>query len=154
MTFPTNKTTVAKPNELAKKWFHVDASDQILGRMASDIAVVLMGKHRPTYTPHVDTGDFVVVTNAEKVVMTGRKMDQRHYAWYTGYTGQKMESYRDRQARKPEDLVIHAVRRMLPKNKLATQMLSKLKVYAGPEHPHQAQQVEELQVGKKMVSQD
>lgn len=138
------KTTVAKPNQLPKKWFHVDASDKILGRLASEIAVVLMGKHRPTYTPHVDTGDFVVVTNAEKVVMTGKKMEQRHYAWYTGYTGQRLESYQDRQERRPEDLIIHAVRRMLPKNKLARQMLSKLKVYAGPEHPHQAQQVEPL----------
>lgn len=143
----TQKTTVAKPNELAKKWFHVDAEGEILGRIASDIAVVLMGKHRPTYTPHVDTGDFVVVTNAEKVVMTGKKMEHRHYAWYTGYTGQKMESYQDRLERRPEDLIIHAVRRMLPKNKLARQMLSKLKVYAGPEHPHQAQQVEPLKAG-------
>lgn len=145
----SQKTTVAKPNELPKKWFHVDASDQILGRLASDIAVILMGKHRPTYTPHVDTGDFVVVTNAEKVVMTGTKMQRRHYAWYTGYTGQKMESYQERQERKPEDLVIHAVRRMLPKNKLARRMLEKLKVYAGPEHPHQAQQVETIDLGKK-----
>ncbi|MCA9129316.1 MAG: 50S ribosomal protein L13 [Planctomycetales bacterium] len=148
----TKKTTVAKPNQLPKKWFHVDADDQILGRMASDIAMILMGKHRPTYTPHVDTGDFVVVTNAEKVRMTGRKMERRHYAWYNGYTGQKMESYQDRQERKPEDLVIMAVKRMLPKNKLATQMLSKLKVYAGPEHPHQAQQVETIEIGKKIAS--
>lgn len=146
----TQKTTVAKPGELPKKWFHVDATDQVLGRLASDIAVILMGKHRPTYTPHVDTGDFIVVTNAEKVVMTGSKMQQRHYAWYNGYTGQKMESYADRQGRKPEDLIIHAVRRMLPKNKLARQMLSKLKVYAGPEHPHQAQQAETITLGKKV----
>lgn len=143
------KTTVAKPGEINQKWFHVDATDQVLGRMASDIAVILMGKHRPTYTPHVDTGDFVVVTHAEKVVMTGTKLQRRHYAWYNGYTGQKMESYQDRQARKPEDLVIHAVRRMLPKNKLATQMLKKLKVYAGPEHPHQAQEPETVELGKK-----
>ncbi len=144
----TQKTTVAKTNEIPKKWFHVDASDQVLGRLASDIAVILMGKHRPTYTPHVDTGDFVVVTNAEKVTMTGSKLQRRHYAWYNGYTGQKMESYQDRLARKPEDLITHAVRRMLPKNKLARQMLSKLKVYAGNEHPHQAQQVEVLELGK------
>lgn len=145
----SQKTTVAKPNGVAKKWFHVDASDQILGRMASDIAMILMGKHQPCYSPHVDTGDYVVVTNAEKVVMTGKKMEHRHYAWYTGYTRQRLESYGDRQQRKPEDLVLHAVRRMLPKNKLATQMLSKLKIYAGPEHPHQAQQVETIEVGKK-----
>lgn len=144
------KTTVAKRHqEPPKKWFHVDASDQILGRLASDVAMILMGKHRPTYTPHVDTGDYVVVTNAEKVVMTGRKLEHRHYAWYNGYTGQKMESYKDRLARKPEDLIIQAVRRMLPKNKLATHMLAKLKVYAGPEHPHQAQQVEPIELGKK-----
>lgn len=146
----SQKTTVAKPNEIPKKWFHVDAEDQILGRLASDIAVILMGKHRPTYTPHVDTGDYVVVTNADKVVMTGEKLRVRHYAWYTGYTGQKLESYESRLDRKPEDLVLHAVRRMLPKNKLARQMLTKLKVYAGPEHPHQAQQVETIDnIGKK-----
>ena len=146
----SQKTSVAKPNEIPKKWFHVDAEGQILGRLASDIAVILMGKHRPTYTPHVDTGDFVVVTNAEKVVMTGQKLQHRHYAWYTGYTGQRLESYQDRLDRKPEDLIYHAVRRMLPKNKLARNMLDKLKIYAGPEHPHQAQQVETLdKIGKK-----
>lgn len=145
----SQKTTVAKPNEIPKKWFHVDASDKTLGRLSSDIAMILMGKHRPTYTPHVDTGDFVVVTNAEKVTMTGNKMQKRHYAWYNGYTGQKMESYQDRQQRKPEDLILHAVRRMLPKNKLARHMLDKLKIYAGPEHPHQAQQVESLELGSK-----
>jgi large subunit ribosomal protein L13 len=146
----SQKTTVAKPNELPKKWFHVDAEGQVLGRLASDIAVILMGKHRPTYTPHVDTGDYVVVTNADKIVMTGQKFQHRHFAWYTGYTGQKMESYGERLERRPEDLIIHAVRRMLPKNKLATHMLGKLKVYAGSEHPHQAQQVEKLDhVGKK-----
>ena len=148
----SQKTTVAKPGQFPKKWFHVDASDQVLGRLASDIAVILMGKHRPTYTPHVDTGDFVVVTNAEKIVMTGRKLEHRHYAWYNGYTGQKMESYQDRLARKPEDLIHHAVRRMLPKNKLAKKMLDKLKIYAGPEHPHQAQQCETIELGKKNVS--
>ena len=146
----SQKTTIAThPDQLPKKWFHVDATDQILGRFASDIAMILMGKHRPTYTPHVDTGDYVVVTNADKVVMTGRKMEHRHYAWYNGYPGQKMESYQDRLARRPEDLIIHAVRRMLPKNKLARQMLAKLKVYAGSEHPHQAQQVEAIEIGKR-----
>jgi large subunit ribosomal protein L13 len=144
------KTSIAKPDEIAKKWFHVDASDQVLGRLASDIAMILMGKHRPTYTPHVDTGDFVVVTNAEKVTMTGRKLQVRHYAWYTGHTGQKMESYQERLERSPEDLIYHAVRRMLPKNKLARQMLGKLKIYAGSEHPHQAQQPQTLQIGKKI----
>ncbi len=144
------KTYVAKANSREKKWFHVDASNQVLGCLASDIAMILMGKHLPTYSPHVDTGDYVVVTNAEKIVMTGRKLEHRHYAWYNGYPGQKMESYKDRLARKPEDLIIHAVRRMLPKNKLARHMLEKLKVYAGPEHPHQAQQVEPIEIGKKV----
>ena len=145
------KTFVAKKGEVERKWHLVDATDQVLGRLASDIAVILMGKHRPDYTPHVDTGDFVVVTNAEKVTMTGSKLDVRHYTWYTGYPGLRLESYRDRQARKPEDLIYHAVRRMLPKNKLAAQMIKKLKIYAGPEHPHQAQQPEVLEnVGKRV----
>ena len=143
------KTYVAKPNELPQKWFHVDATEQVLGRLASDIAMILMGKHRPTYTPHVDTGDFVVVTHADKVVMTGKKMEHRHYAWYNGYTGQKMESYKARFERKPEDLIIAAVRRMLPKNKLGRHMLDKLKVYAGAEHPHAAQTPESIELGKK-----
>ncbi|TWU24809.1 50S ribosomal protein L13 [Novipirellula artificiosorum] len=141
---------MAKPDQVAKKWHLVDANDEVLGRLASDIAVYLMGKHRPEYTPHVDCGDFVVVINADKVAMTGRKMEARHYTWYTGHPGLRLESYADRQERKPEDLIYHAVRRMLPKNKLATQMLSKLKIYAGPEHPHSAQQpVEMKRVGKK-----
>lgn len=141
------RTYVAKTGRVDQKWFVVDASDKVLGRLASDIAMVLMGKHRPTYTPHVDTGDFVVVTNAEKVVLTGRKLQQRHYAWYNGYMGQKMESYQERLDRKPEDLILHAVRRMLPKNKLARHMLSKLKIYAGAVHPHQSQQPDPLPVG-------
>ncbi|MGB7343528.1 MAG: 50S ribosomal protein L13 [Pirellulaceae bacterium] len=136
---------MAKEGQVEKQWHIVDASDEVLGRLASDIAVVLMGKHRPQYTPHVDCGDFVVVVNAEKVAMTGRKMDARHYTWYTGYPGLRLESYGDRQQRKPEDLIFHAVRRMLPKNKLATQMLKKLKIYAGPDHPHSAQQPAELE---------
>ncbi len=146
----SQKTTLARTGKVVQSWFHVDASDQVLGRLASDIAMILMGKHLPTYTPHVDTGDFVVVTNADKVQMTGNKLNVRHYAWYTGYTGQKLESYAERLQRKPEDLIYHAVRRMLPKNKLATQMLNKLKIYCGPEHPHQAQQPLTIQVGKKV----
>ena len=142
---------MAKPGQVQQQWHVVDATDEVLGRLASDIAVVLMGKHRPTYTPHVDCGDFVIVTNAEKVGMTGRKMDARHYTWYTGYPGLKLESYGDRQNRKPEDLIYHAVRRMLPKNKLASVMLKKLKIYAGPDHPHAAQQPVELErKGKKV----
>ncbi|MEM6365667.1 MAG: 50S ribosomal protein L13 [Planctomycetota bacterium] len=142
---------MAKPGQIEKQWHIVDASDEVLGRLASDIAVVLMGKHRPEYTPHVDCGDFVIVTNAEKVAMTGNKMRDRHYTWYTGYPGLRLESYGDRRNRKPEDLIRHAVRRMLPKNKLANAMLNKLKIYAGDEHPHAAQQPEVLvRKGKKV----
>ncbi len=147
------RTYVAKPGELEKNWFIVDASEEVLGRLASDIAMVLMGKHRPEYTPHVDCGDYVIVINAEKVGMTGRKMDVRHYTWYTGHPGLRLESYADRQARKPEDLIFHAVRRMMPKNKLARHMMDKLKIYAGPEHPHSAQVPHELKrVGKKVTA--
>jgi large subunit ribosomal protein L13 len=142
-------TYVAKPGLVEQKWYLVDATDCILGRLASDIAMVLMGKHRPQYTAHVDTGEFVVVVNAEKVVMTGNKLSVRHYAWYNGYHRQKLESYAERLERKPEDLVIMAVKRMLPKNALGRHMLAKLKVYAGPEHPHQAQQPTPTTFGKK-----
>jgi large subunit ribosomal protein L13 len=144
---------MAKPGQIEKQWLIVDATDEVLGRLASDIAVHLMGKHRPQYTPHVDSGDFVIVINAEKVGMTGRKMDARHYTWYTGYPGLRLESYANRQKRKPEDLIYHAVRRMLPKNKLAYQMIKKLKIYSGPEHPHAAQQPQPLErTGKKVSS--
>lgn len=146
------KTYTAKPGEIEKKWFVVDATDLILGRLASDIAMILMGKHRPTYTPHVDTGDFVVVVNAEKIVMTGNKLAVRHYTWYNGYTRQKMESYAERLERKPTDLVTMAVKRMLPKNALGRHMLDKLKVYAGAEHPHSAQQPEAIELGEKKKS--
>ncbi len=144
-------TYSAKPGEIEKQWHIVDATDEVLGRLASDIAVVLMGKHRPEYTPHVDCGDFVVVLNAEKIAMTGKKMEDRHYTWYTGYPGLRLESYGDRRDRKPEDLIYHAVRRMLPKNKLAYQMIKKLKIYSGSEHPHAAQQPQPLSRKSKKV---
>jgi len=117
----------------------VDATDKIVGRLASEIAVILMGKHRPTYTPHVDTGDFVVVTNVEKVAFTGKKWEQKEYRWYTGYTRQRSITAEVRHERRPELILQEAVRRMLPKNKLGVKMLAKLKLYAGPDHPHQAQ---------------
>ncbi len=143
---------MAKPGQIEKQWHIVDASDEVLGRLASDIAVILMGKHRPEYTPHVDSGDFVIVINAEKVAMSGKKMDARHYTWYTGYPGLRLESYGDRQQRKPEDLIYHAVRRMLPKNKLAYHVIKKLKIYTGTDHPHAAQQPQELQRTSKKIS--
>lgn len=143
------KTYMARLQDVEKKWWLVDATDKVVGRLASDIAMILMGKHRPTYTPHVDTGDYVVVINAEKVVFTGKKWDQKTYTWYTGYVGQKSETARKRMARKPEMILSEAVRRMLPKNKLAAKMLSKLKVYAGDQHPHQAQEPKPIELGIK-----
>ncbi len=133
------KTYVAKPGEIERQWWIVDAENQIVGRMATGIAVVLMGKHRPTYTPHVDTGDFVIITNADKVKFTGSKWDRKTYTWYTGYTGLSSETAAARFARKPEQIVRDAVRRMLPKNRLGRKMLSKLKIHVGSDHPHQAQ---------------
>ncbi len=130
---------MAKPGQVKRNWLLVDATDQIVGRLASDIAIRLMGKHRPEYTPHVDTGDFVIVTNVEKIRFTGRKWDQKKYTWYTGYTGLRSETARERQEVHPEMILQEAVRRMLPKNKLARKMLSKLKIYTGSDHPHAAQ---------------
>ena len=136
-------TYMPKPGEVAANWHVVDATDQVLGRLASRIALILQGKHKPTYTPHVDTGDFVVVVNAEKVTVTGRKADVIEYDTYSRYPGGRhVYSFKEMQANHPEKLIELAVRRMLPKNKLATKMLDKLKIYAGTEHPHQAQQPE------------
>ena len=150
MTAPyTTKTTMVKPADVEPKWWLVDANDKIVGRLASDIAVILMGKHRPTYTPHVDTGDCVVVVNAEKVVFTGNKWEQKRYTWYTGYTGLRSETAGKRLEKKPESILREAVRRMLPKNKLGVKMLEKLKIYVGEDHPHQAQQPEELELAVK-----
>ena len=143
------KTYMAKPAEVEPQWWLVDAADKVLGRLASDIAVLLMGKHRPTYTPHVDTGDFVVVINADKVVLTGKKWQQKQYTWYTGYPGLKRETAARRMRRQPELILREAVRRMLPKNKLAVKMLSKLKTYSGDQHPHQAQQPQPKELGVK-----
>ncbi len=141
------QTYFAKNGEVTKAWHHVDAEGKVLGRLASDVALILMGKHRPEYTPHVDTGDFVVITNAEKVLMTGGKAAKRHKTRYSGYPGGlRIESYASLLKRKPEFVVEDAVRRMLPKNPLGRKMLSKLKVYKGPNHPHQAQQPATLQV--------
>ncbi len=143
------KTYMAKPQDLKQKWWLVDGTDKVVGRLASDIAMILMGKHRPTYTPHIDTGDFVVLINAEKLVFTGKKWDQKQYTWYTGYPGQRSETARERLAKSPDRILTEAVRRMLPKNKLATKMLTKLKVYAGEQHPHQAQMPEPIELAVK-----
>ena len=136
----TTKTYSAKPGQVEQKWWLVDGEDQIVGRLASDIAVRLMGKHRPTYTPHVDTGDYVIVVNCEKVRFTGKKWEQKTYTWYTGYPGLRSMTAEVKRERHPERVLYEAVRRMLPKNKLGRAMLKKLKLYTGPEPPHQAQQ--------------
>lgn len=149
MTVMMKKTFVAKKGEHQAQWWVVDATDKVVGRLASEIAMILMGKHRPTYTPHVDTGDFVIVTNVGKVTYTGKKWDQKQYAWVTGYPGQKTEKASIRLQRRPEMILREAVRRMLPKNKLAFKMLNKLKLYPGTEHPHQAQMPQPIELGKK-----
>ena len=142
------KTYMAKTGEIAPKWHLVDATDQVLGRMSTRIATILMGKHRPEYTPHVDTGDFVVVVNADRVKVSGaNKPAQRVYRRFSGYpSGQKVETLADVFAKDPEKVIQESVRRMLPKSKLGRQMFTKLKIYAGPDHPHQAQQPETLEL--------
>ena len=145
-----DKTYMAKPGEVAQNWYLVDATDKVVGRLASDIAMILMGKNKPTYTPHVDTGDYVIVTNADKVVFSGKKLDQKRYTWYTQWPGLRSESARNRLENKPELILTEAVRRMLPKNKLAKKMLAKLKVYrSGQVHPHQAQMPELIELAQK-----
>jgi large subunit ribosomal protein L13 len=141
-------TRSARPHEVERRWYVVDATDQVLGRLASRLASILRGKHRPIYTRHVDTGDFVVVVNAEKVRLTGRKREQKVYQRHTGYTGHLKETTAGRLLAGPHaDRVLRrAVRLMLPKNALGRAMFRKLKVYAGPSHPHAAQKPEELRL--------
>ena len=134
------RTYIAKPGEIVDQWWVVDATGKQLGRLASEVAMILMGKHRPTYTPHVLTGDSVIIINAEKVALSGKKWQQKEYSWFTGYTGRSIETAERRLSRHPDRILRDAVRRMLPKNKLAFKMLLRLKVYTGSEHPHQAQQ--------------
>src|SRR5688572_28902624 len=140
-------TYLAKPAELQAQWFVVDASDQVLGRLAAKIARVLQGKNKPTYTPHVDTGDYVIVLNAAKVKVTGSKADQREYKTFSGYpSGLNIYSYERMNRESPEKVIELAVRRMLPKSKLGQNMLHKLKVYRGDKHDHQAQQPQPLEL--------
>jgi len=140
------KTTYhAKPGEVTQEWVHIDATNQVLGRLAVACAVRLMGKHRPTYTPHIDTGDYVVITNAERIRVTGRKAETKVYRHHTGYVGNLVEEPYERVLeRHPERIIQLAVRRMLPKNRLGRQMFAKLKVYAGTDHPHTAQNPETI----------
>lgn len=131
----------AKAGQLTKQWYVVDASDQVVGRLAAQIAQILMGKHRPTYTPHIDTGDFVIVTNVEKVVFTGQKWQQKSYQRYSGHPGgQRDEVAWKLLQRRPHRILELAIQRMMPKSKMGRHMMSKLKLYVGPNHPHQAQQ--------------
>jgi len=135
-----DKTTLAKKGKVDQKWFIVDAKGIVLGRLASDLATILMGKHTPKYTAHVDTGDFVIVTNVDAMKVTGKKLEQESYDYYTYYPGgHKYVSWEELYKKHPDRLLSIAVRRMLPKNKLARNMLTKLKMYRGTEHPHQAQ---------------
>lgn len=139
------KTFLAKKETVQPKWHIVDAEGQVLGRLAVKIANVLRGRHKSIYTPHVDTGDYVIVVNAEKVVVTGKKEEQKKYMFFSGYVGG--ESYRsitEQRTRNPQFIIEHAVKGMLPKNRLARQMLKKLRVFAGPEHTHAAQNPTEL----------
>ena len=141
------KTFVAKENEFTKKWYVVDAENKVLGRLATQIAIRLRGKHKPIFTPHADTGDFIVVINADKVTLTGAKWDKKIYYRHSGYLGGlKKISAKKMLEKKPEEIMRLAVKRMLPKNSLGRRQLKKLKIYAGPEHPHQAQRPEELEI--------
>ena len=137
------KTYYAKPNEVEREWLIIDAEDQVLGRVAAKAAHILRGKHKPQYTPHVDTGDFVIVINADKAILTGKKLDQKFYRTHSGYAGGLHETkYRDLMAKRPEFAFELAVKGMLGKNKLRAPQLKRLKVYAGGEHKHAAQKPE------------
>jgi large subunit ribosomal protein L13 len=141
------KSYMARPREVERKWRLIDAEGQTLGRLATEIARFLRGKDKPQYTPHVDTGDFVVVVNAEKVVVTGRKAEQKMYYRHSGYPGGLKEtSYEEMLERKPTEILRRAVKGMMPKTRLGRQQLKKLKIYAGPEHPHEAQRPEPYEV--------
>lgn len=140
------KTYVPKPDEITHEWYLVDANDQNLGRLASEIAQILLGKHKSIFTPGVDTGDFVIVVNAERVAVTGNKMEDKFYYRHSGYpSGLKKISLKDQLAKHPERVITRAVWGMLPHNKYGKRVLKKLKVYAGPDHPHGAQQPEPLE---------
>ena len=140
------KSFVATPSDIERKWYVVDAEGKTLGRLATEVATVLRGKHKPTFTPHMDCGDYVIVINAEKVDVTGKKRKEKIYKRHTGYPGGLREvTFEKLQEKKPEEIIRHAVKGMMPNGKLGRQMYKKLKVYAGPEHNHQAQKPEVLE---------
>ena len=141
------KSYIEKPANVERKWYVVDAEGKNLGRLASQIAMILRGKNKPTYTPHVDCGDYVIVVNADKIAVTGKKMTDKIYVTHSGFPGGKKEiMLRDLLEKKPEEVIRHAVKGMLPDGKLGRQMFKKLKVYAGPEHKHEAQKPETLEI--------
>jgi len=143
----TVKTYYAKPNEVKREWVLIDAKDQVVGRVATKAAMILRGKNKPQYTPHVDTGDFVIIINADKVRFTGTKAGEKEYFHYTGFPGGlKSESFKEAMVKHPERVLEHAIKGMLPKNTLGRQQLKKLKIYAGPEHPHTAQKPREIKM--------
>ena len=138
-----NKSYMAKANEIERKWYVIDATDKVLGRLATEVATILRGKHKPPFTPHVDTGDFVIIINAEKVRLTGDKWDKKFHVYHTGYPGGRKEvAYKELRNKHPERIIELAVKGMLPKNRLGRSMYRKLKVYAGENHPHEAQKPE------------
>ncbi len=141
------KTYSAKAGEIKRDWWLVDATDQTLGRLSAKLAMILQGKNKPVYTPHMDTGDFIVVVNVEKMRITGRKLDQKIYYRHTGYSGgQRATKMRDMMNDNPERVLTHAVKGMLPKNKISSAQLKKLKIFSGPEHTHAAQQPRVLEI--------
>ena len=141
------KSFMASPSTVERKWYVVDAEDKTIGRLASEVANVLRGKKKPIYTPHIDTGDYVIVVNAEKIKVSGKKMDQKMYYHHSEYVGgMKEATLKEMMAKKPEFVITHAVKGMLPKGPLGRQMLKKLHVYAGPEHNHAAQKPEALDI--------
>jgi large subunit ribosomal protein L13 len=148
------KTWNAKPHEVERRWYVVDAEGQTLGRLATRIADVLRGKSKPGYTPHVDTGDFVVVVNAEKIAVSGKKLAQKRYYRHSGYPGGlRTRTLAEELERRPTEVLRKAVRGMLPRNRLARAQMTKLKIYAGPEHPHEAQRPEPLPVEARRTTQ-
>ena len=144
------KSYMASPSTIEKKWYVVDAAGHTLGRLASEVASVLRGKNKPIYTPHIDTGDYVIIINADKIKVTGKKLDQKIYYHHSDYVGgMKETTLKDMLSKKPEFVTEHAVKGMLPKGPLGRQMLSKLHVYAGSEHPHEAQKPEVLEIKER-----
>ena len=144
------KSYMASTASVERKWYVVDAADQTLGRLASEIAKVLRGKNKPTYTPHIDTGDYVIVVNADKIKVSGKKLDQKIYYHHSGYVGgMKETTLKEMLEKKPENVITLAVKGMLPKGPLGRSMLTKLHVYAGPEHDHAAQKPEVLEIAKR-----